>query len=415
MKYAAELLELSRDALGLAKNGIVVESNSAARELGLGVGADILALIDPDYAAAMFGAMGSDSVTTVRVIGLRANWVEWSFDTREDLLLFSARDVTAMHDTEEQLDAYVTQLRRHSDEMEQFAYAAAHDLQEPLRTIANYASFLQEDYGPTLPAEGQEQLTYILTSAKHCKELARALLQFSLLGKEHHFRWIDPLDILRDVIVTRMPSIEETRATIVCDAFPYVWGDPALISAVFSNLLSNALKFSASGVQVRFTVRVCETAWEFGVCDNGVGFDMKYAAQLFQVFRRLDRSRPGVGIGLATCKKAVQLHGGEIWAESTPGQGSVFSFTVERPRHEASVVGGGSHPGRESHPAGTPSASDPSSAPRDAGRCRGPIVLAEAGRVRRESTPGLDSAGSEPPPPDGLRSPCGCEGERGDQ
>lgn len=414
MRYAA-LVELSRDAMGTVRDGKVVSANPAATELGLSTGIALLPVVDPDYASAFLEAIATDAVTMVRVIGLKATWLEWHFDTQDDDLLFIARDVTAIHDTEEQLDVYMMQLRRHSEEMEQFAYAAAHDLQEPLRTISNYAAFLEEDYGTVLPDEAKENLHFIATSAKHCKELARALLQFSLLGKERHFRWVQVSDILQDVVVARTTSITETKATILCGDLPEVWCDPGLLAAVFSNLLSNALKFSTPGVQVSFTAKSLETAWEFAVCDSGSGFDMKYAAQLFQVFRRLDRSRPGVGIGLATCRKAVQFHGGEIWAESEVGSGSTFSFTVEKPRHEVPLAGGGSRPG---HQGGTSRPPEPRDTPRARGHVGwrpGFIVLAEQGRLRRRETPGSNSSGSQSPEDDGLRSPCRCEGKRGDQ
>lgn len=406
-ELASALLEMSPTASGVVSAGVIVESNAAARQLGLACGLELWNTINESYkehlAQALAQAQGTAVILTTSVVGLRASWIEWSFCLRDATLLFCARDVTAAHDTAGELDEYMERLRLRSEEMEQFAYAASHDIQEPIRTIINYAAFMFQDYGDLLPAEGLQNLEFITASANHARELVRALLEFSRVGKEPRFAQVPLMDVVRSVVSAREFAVRDAQATVMCEELPTVWGDAALLSSVFSNLISNALKFSKTKANIAIECSVNEDFYLFHVSDNGVGFEMRYAPQLFQMFRRLDNSKPGVGIGLATCRKAVQLHGGAIWTKSLPGIGSTFSFTLARNHHEAVVVGGGSLPRRQGDPASLAEPDDSPPRTPGSGWRGGAFVLAEEGRIHRDSGSRLDSIGPQPPEGDGLR------------
>jgi light-regulated signal transduction histidine kinase (bacteriophytochrome) len=229
-------------------------------------------------------------------------------------------------------------LKRSNAELEQFAYVASHDLQEPLRMVASYTALLGENYQGKLGPEADKYIGYAVDGARRMQSLINDLLEYSrVTRKPGAFGDVAANSAFDLAIANLKTAIEESGATVTRDELPVVRGDAAQLTRLFQNLAGNAVKFRGEApplVQVSASRGSAE--WVFSVRDNGIGFDPKYADRIFLVFQRLhgrDRYR-GTGIGLAICKKIVERHGGRIWAESQPGSGSTFSFTIPVSRGE---------------------------------------------------------------------------------
>lgn len=224
------------------------------------------------------------------------------------------------------------QLTRSNADLEQFAYVASHDLQEPLRMVASYTQLLAKSEENRLRPEAKEYIAFAIDGATRMQQLISDLLKYSRLASEPV-----PLVVLSaaDVLTTAMKNLEvairESGAVVTVESLPSVRGDKSQLVQLFQNLVGNAIKFRGVAPPV---VDVSATARgdvvEFSVRDNGVGFDVKYAAKVFVIFQRLHArgKYPGTGIGLAVCKKIVERHGGTIWVESTQGVGTTFFFTL---------------------------------------------------------------------------------------
>jgi light-regulated signal transduction histidine kinase (bacteriophytochrome) len=223
-------------------------------------------------------------------------------------------------------------LARSNTELEQFAYAASHDLQEPLRMIRSYLGLLERRYADQLDDDAREFIAFAVDGAERMRRLIQGLLAYSRVGRKQ--REFHPVDC--DALVTQVLSdlrlrIEETGAQVTVEALPTVWGDEVQLGQLFQNLISNALKFrDTAPPQVHIAAQAQEGRWRFAVRDNGIGIDPAQAERVFMIFQRLHTQQeyPGTGIGLATCKKIVELHGGEIGVDSAPGEGSTFFFTL---------------------------------------------------------------------------------------
>lgn len=344
---AQALVALSHEACGVISGGVITSANPAAQTLGLGAGTALVEVI-PEDAYALFVVALLEEKTEIRTkcIGIRASVIEWRLTICNGEVLFNARDVTALLASEDQIERNLTKLRAAAEEMEQFAYAASHDIQEPLRTITNYAAFLQQDYSSALTAEGLEWVSSIMSSAKRCRELVCSLLKYSRLGNDCSFGWVDTDAEVRGAVEAQEFSIQDAKATVHCDPLPKTWGDAALLGAVFSNLISNAVKFGGENLQIRIGCSTEKDHWLFWVQDTGRGIEDRYFTQIFDMFSRLDPSTPGVGVGLALTKKIVTLHGGKIWLTSKVDEGSTFFFTVARRHDDENPAGGGSQTGR---------------------------------------------------------------------
>jgi signal transduction histidine kinase len=223
-----------------------------------------------------------------------------------------------------------TELRATNAELEQFAYVASHDLQEPLRTIAGYIQLLEERYGERIDGDGREFIAYAVRGAQRMQQLIEALLAYSQVSRAQLEVADVSLDRALDEVLQGMAaSVAESGIAIERGALPVVRGDMIQLRQLLQNLLSNAIKFAGDRrprVEIRAVRR--EREIELSVTDHGVGFDPKYAEQVFKVFRRLQRKQPGTGIGLAICKKIAERHGGTIRAESEPGCGTTFYVTL---------------------------------------------------------------------------------------
>jgi PAS domain S-box-containing protein len=240
----------------------------------------------------------------------------------------------AVRDANDELERQARELMRSNAELQQFAYVASHDLQEPLRMISSYTQLLQRRYGDRFDKEAREFMDYVVDGAARMKQLIEDILAYSRVGtRGRDFRRVQSEAAFRKAVVNLRGAIEARGATITADTLPEVAADEAQLAQLFQNLIGNALKFAgeqAPSVHVSAAER--GDSWEFAVRDNGIGIDPQYFERIFMVFQRLHAKSeyPGTGIGLAICKKVVDRHGGHIRVESQPGQGSTFFFTLPR-------------------------------------------------------------------------------------
>jgi light-regulated signal transduction histidine kinase (bacteriophytochrome) len=224
-------------------------------------------------------------------------------------------------------------LARSNAELEQFAYIASHDLQEPLRMISSYLQLLSKRYQSDLDGEAQEFIGYAVDGAKRMQALIRDLLSYSRIATHGKpLVMVNSKQLFQDALTNLKIAIEEKKVLITPpNIFPEIYADPIQITQLFQNLLSNAIKFCQE-IQPKIEIKIdrLEEQWLFRVYDNGIGIETEYRDRIFLVFQRLNRrgDYPGTGIGLAVCKKIVERHGGEIWVESQADRGSIFSFTL---------------------------------------------------------------------------------------
>ncbi|MFH1691662.1 MAG: CHASE domain-containing protein [Candidatus Omnitrophota bacterium] len=225
------------------------------------------------------------------------------------------------------------ELLRSNRELEQFAYATSHDLQEPLRMIGSYVDLLSRRYKGKLDAEADEFIGYVVEGVDRMHLLITDLLEYAhMAARKKTLETIDMNHVLENVMKNLRLSIEESQAVITHDHLPFILADFHQMGILFQNILSNAIKFRAEkSPLIHVSVRKNEQEeWEFSVRDNGVGFESQYAERIFGIFQRLHTQREyaGTGIGLALCKKIIDNHGGRIWAHSELNKGSTFYFTM---------------------------------------------------------------------------------------
>jgi PAS domain S-box-containing protein len=241
-------------------------------------------------------------------------------------------DVTERRRAEEALQRTTAELARSNKDLEQFAYVASHDLQEPLRAVSGFVQLLQQKYGKRLDAQADEFIGYAVDGAKRMETLIRDLLAYSRIGSGG--REAVPTDsgaVLRLALLNLRTSIDETAAEITNGELPTVRGDAGQLAQLFQNLIGNALKFHGEAPpRIHVDASRKEDGWLFSVRDNGIGIDPKHQDRIFDIFQRLHTRAQyaGTGIGLAVCKRIVDRHGGQIWVESEPGQGATFRFTL---------------------------------------------------------------------------------------
>jgi signal transduction histidine kinase len=253
-----------------------------------------------------------------------------SVTVSKDLL---EQETHARRRTELDLIRRTNELSRSNAELEQFAYVASHDLQEPLRMVASYTQLLKQRYEGRLDADADDFIGYAVEGATRMQSLIEDLLEYSRIstrGKDP-----EPLDAegaLEDAVRNLKATIEETGAIVTHDPLPTVMVDPTQMTQLLQNLIGNAVKFRREGDTPRVDVsaRRDDDEWRFAVRDNGIGIDPQYFDRVFTVFQRLHARQEydGSGIGLSICKRIVQRHGGRIWIESQPGTGSTFFFTL---------------------------------------------------------------------------------------
>ena len=242
-------------------------------------------------------------------------------------------DITRLKETEESLWNTTEELKRSNEDLESFAYIASHDLQEPLRGINGFLTLLQQRFSPHLDAKAREYIAYAVDGATRMSQLIEDLLRYSKVGrKDSKSQPTDAAQVLARALTNLRNSVEEVGARITFDGLPVVMGDPSLLTQLFQNLIGNAVKFRSSERPCEIHVGCKRNAdqWEFSVADNGIGIASEHHDRIFEIFRRLHTRQKytGTGIGLAICKRIVERHGGRIWVESSPGEGSTFRFVL---------------------------------------------------------------------------------------
>jgi len=223
------------------------------------------------------------------------------------------------------------ELARSNTELEDFASVVAHDLRSPLLTISGYCQILQEEHADRFDEASGKYLRHIVDGVARMNRLIEDLLEYSRAGRsEEPFQPVDLESVLAETKANLAAAIGQNGAQLESDPMPTVAGDKTQLVQLFQNLIANAIKFRREANPViRLSVNRREDHWEFAVADNGIGIEPKYFGQIFQVFHQVHgKEYPGTGVGLAICKKIVERHGGRIWLESQPGQGTTFYFTL---------------------------------------------------------------------------------------
>lgn len=223
-------------------------------------------------------------------------------------------------------------LQLQNKELEQFAYITSHDLQEPLQTLTSISAMMKEEYAGTLDQQAETYLDFITSSSLSMKTLIKGLLDYSRIGKNGALMLVDTKALVNELIIELNEVIQEQSALITVEDLPQLLAYPLELKLAFHNLLNNALKFQAQNKVPRIKISAQRQVqqWVFAVQDNGIGLEAKDFEKIFIIFKRLhNRSEyRGAGIGLSHCKKIVELHGGNIWVDSKPGEGSTFYFTI---------------------------------------------------------------------------------------
>jgi PAS domain S-box-containing protein len=242
------------------------------------------------------------------------------------------RDVTDRRRAEQALDERTRELLRSNAELEQFAYVASHDLQEPLRAIVSYLQLIERRYKGHLDERADRYIGHAVAGTRRMQVLINELLTYSRVGRRGGaFAPVDGEAIFEQAIANLRTAIAQSEARVTHDPLPTVQGDPTQLLQLFQNLIGNAIKFRAEAPpRVHVAAEHNDGAWQFAVRDNGIGIAPEYHDRVFVIFQRLHGrdEYPGTGIGLAICKKIVERHGGRIWIESRPGEGTTFRFTI---------------------------------------------------------------------------------------
>jgi PAS domain S-box-containing protein len=329
-----------------------MESETRRRKEDI-IGKNILELIPGQIGANLYGfllsALDSKQVETYEYSAI-VNNEELFYESKANAIndnevIFSTRNITLIKEIQAKLAAKVKELESKNEELEKyissnlelenFAYVASHDLREPLRSIIGFSQLLQQKLGKTDNADVLEYLRFITESAQQMNRLINDLLQYSLVNTEHTAKNIRTSFVIEKTILNLRELIHQTKAIInVGDLPDTIIGYEPKISQVFQNLIQNAIKFHRPNIAPIVTISSSETPthWHFRVADNGIGISPEYFDKIFLLFRRLHNRKEfsGSGLGLAICKKIIDQHNGQIWVESTIGQGTTFHFTIAK-------------------------------------------------------------------------------------
>lgn len=242
-------------------------------------------------------------------------------------------DITERKEADDQLKQHAERLALSNAALEQYAYAASHDLQEPLRMVITYSQLLEKRYRSRLDTEADQLLSVLQNSASRMRQLISDLLAYSrtIAEVDRHFAPVHLSASITEALANCQVAVAEAHGSVLYSDLPEISGNREQLVQLFQNLLSNSLKYRKAQMdpQIEIAATRDSSHWTIAFRDNGVGFSMDYAERIFGVFKRLHGPEiPGTGIGLALCKRIVENHGGRIWAESQPGHGSTFYFTV---------------------------------------------------------------------------------------
>jgi signal transduction histidine kinase len=247
-------------------------------------------------------------------------------------IVVTMTDITDRRRAEEALKRAAEELARSNADLQEFAFAASHDLQEPLRTVGGFVQLLERKYGDRLDAEARSFIQFAVEGVVRMETLIRDLLAYSRVNtRPKESTPTDAGAAVGEALGSLHSRIAETKAEISCGDLPTIRVDRVQLVQVFQNLLGNAMKFRGEAPpKIEISAGRNGDFWQFSVRDNGIGIDPKFHATVFEAFRSLNSKKqyPGTGIGLATCKKIVERHGGRIWVESKLGEGTTFHFTL---------------------------------------------------------------------------------------
>ncbi|MGB0932299.1 MAG: sensor histidine kinase, partial [Chitinophagales bacterium] len=278
----------------------------------------------------------------------KVKWEQWNcrgiYDAHSKLIEYQAvgQDITErkiaeleLEKTNTYLEEIATNLKRSNEDLRQFAYAASHDLQEPIRMISSYLQLIERRYKDKLDSEAIEFIDYAVSGAKRMQTLINDLLAYSRVNtQQRSMAEADLNNLLEIVLHTLKAKIKETGAYIKVTDLPKVTIDSSQFIRLFQNLIENALKFknTHSSPVIQIYAEDKETHWKVGVKDNGIGIESEFSQKIFVIFQRLHTRQeyPGTGIGLAVCKKIVERHNGTIWVESEFGKGTTFYFSLPK-------------------------------------------------------------------------------------
>ena len=247
------------------------------------------------------------------------------------IILLAIEDITERKRAEEKLKQTLEELERSNKDLEQFAYAASHDLQEPLRTVSNFSQLLAKRYKGELDAKADQFIGFIVDGATRMQEMIDNLLAYSRVStRAKPFEPTNCETLFDQALANVKMAIEESGAVVTHDPLPTVMADASQLVQLFQNLLSNAIKFRKEKPRIIVSAVQRGNEWLFSVEDNGIGIAPEFMEHIFKMFQREHTSAeyPGTGVGLAICKKIVERHGGRIWVESQTGKGSTFYFTI---------------------------------------------------------------------------------------
>jgi len=264
----------------------------------------------------------------------RGKVIEWDEQGNPLRAVGSHIDITKLKEAEEQEKKYSQQLETINRQLEQFAFVASHDLQEPLRTINSFSSLLKKNYHGQLDESADQYLNFITQSTKRMSSLIKGLLEYSRLGTNKQLSKVNMNKIIENVKNDLSLRISETNTTFKIDDLPEILGFETELRLLFQNLITNSIKFCKEGTapHIEISTKINPSFYEFCFKDNGIGIEEQNAERIFNMFQRLHtvEEYDGTGIGLAHCQKIVALHGGKIWIRSEVGNGSSFYFTIRR-------------------------------------------------------------------------------------
>jgi PAS domain S-box-containing protein len=282
---------------------------------------------DQDFVHRLLAADGS-------TVWMRSIVASLSRGAAPSLLHGFTVDITAAKRAEQALARRAEELGRSNKDLEDFAYVASHDLQEPLRMVSSYAELLADRYMGRLDPDADEFIGFITEGVGRMQVLIRDLLAYSRVGTSgRDFVSTESEAVFAKALENLRAAVLESGATVSHDALPVVKADPGQLSQVFQNLIGNSIKFRrADPPEVSVSARESDAEWVFSVADNGIGIESQYYEGIFNLFHRLHTTQEygGTGIGLTVCKKIVERHGGRIWVESEVGKGSTFHFTIPK-------------------------------------------------------------------------------------
>jgi PAS domain S-box-containing protein len=348
------LLEAAPDAMIVVNQGgeIVLVNQQAETQFGYHrdelLGQQVINIIPQGFAERLVAdalrstedALAQEIGAGIELIGLRKSGTEFPIEIMLSplasaggvLVTAAVRDISSRKAAEAHLVGKLEELKRSNEELEQFAYIASHDLQEPLRMVASYTQLLSRRYTGKLDSDADEFIAFAVDGASRMQRLIQDLLSFSRIGtKGKSLVHTSSERALCEALVNLRSAIEDRGAVVSYDRLPDVMADESQLVQLFQNLVGNAIKYQSGGKpQVHVSAVMAENKWEFSVRDNGLGIEPKYFEKIFGMFQRLHKREEfaGTGIGLAICKKIVERHGGTISVESQPGRGSTFRFAL---------------------------------------------------------------------------------------